>query len=184
MVLFFGPVGVLTYWLLVRRPAKRDTTPPTWQRALGAALCGATGNITGLLLLLLTFVLFVPSGNTGPLALLVPFGVGWLGFRAPLLAYETKQRYWPAVTKSLLAELGSTLLVAAGAMPVIVLLENQWSPYTYDLAEPFFWALHTLAAFAGALVAYPLCLWMAHRCLREGSPSPSAWLHSCPGDVR
>jgi hypothetical protein len=157
---------MLVYWLLVRRPARRGTAPPAWQRALGTTICSATGKITGLLLLLLTFVLFVPSGSTGPLALLAPFIVGWLGFGAPLLAAATGRGYWFAVRKSLLVEILSIVLFAAGAAPTIAWLWSRWYPYTTDLTSPFFWALHTLAAFAGALVVYPIYLWMAHRSLR------------------
>lgn len=163
IAIFFGPVGPLAYGLLVRRPAKRGTLPPSWQRALGATVCSAAGNILGLLLLLTTFVAFVPSGNTGPLVLLVPFVVGWLGLRAPLLASETGRRYWHAARKTALAEIVSTALVAAGAMPVVVLLENRWYPYVFDLTSPFFWALHTIASFAGALAVCTLYLWMAAR---------------------
>jgi hypothetical protein len=117
----------------------------------------------GLLLLILTFALCIPSGNTGPLALLVPFIVGWLGFRAPLLAFEMGRSYWFAARVTLLVEIVSTTLVSAGAAPMIVLLEGRWYPYTYDLRGPFFWAIHVLAAFAGALAVYSLYLWMAHR---------------------
>jgi hypothetical protein len=53
--------------------------------------------------------------------------------------------------------------VAAGAMPVVILLERLWYPYAWKLDSPFFWALHILAAFAGAFAVYPLNLWMAHR---------------------
>jgi hypothetical protein len=163
LTLLFGPIGALVYWLLVRRPARRGSVPPTWQRALGPTLCSTGGNLVGLLLLLLTFGLFVRSGNTGPLVLLAPLVVGWLGFRAPLLAAETGRGYWSAARKSLLVDAASTLLFSAGVMPVFILLQKQWSPYSFELAAPFFWAMHILAAFVGALITYPLHLWIAHR---------------------
>jgi CubicO group peptidase (beta-lactamase class C family) len=163
IILFFGPVGALAYWLLVRRPARRGALPSSWQRALGATVCGATGNLLGLLLLLLTFVTFLRSGNTGPLVLLVPFVVGWLSFRAPPLVVATGRSYWFAVRKTLLLALAETMLIAAGAMPLIVLLQRRWYPYVFGLAGPFFWALHILAAFSGAGALYPLHLWLAHR---------------------
>jgi hypothetical protein len=163
ITLFFGPLGPLAYGLLVRRPANRGMTPPAWQRAFGATLCGAAGNILGLLLLLVTFAVYVPSGSTGPLALVAPFLAGWLGFYAPLLALETGRSYWLAARKSLLVSVMSTVLVAAGAVPVVIVLNSRWYPYLLDLAGPYFWAMHTLAAIASALVLYPLNLWMTHR---------------------
>jgi hypothetical protein len=163
ITLFFGPLGPLAYWLIVRRPARRGTTPPAWQCAFGATLCGAAGNILGLLLLLVIFIVYVPSGSTGSLALVAPFVAGWLGFYAPLLALETGRSYWLAARKSLLVSVISTVLVAAGAVPVVIVLNSRWYPYLLDLAGPYFWAMHTLAAMAGALVLYPFNLWMTHR---------------------
>jgi hypothetical protein len=161
--LFFGPLGPLAYWLLVRRPARRGAKPPAWQRALGATLCGAAGNILGLLLLLVTIIVYVPSGSAGPLVLVAPFLAGWLGFCAPLLALDMGHTYWLAARKSLLVSVMSTVLVAAGAVPVVIVLNSRWYPYLLDLAGPYFWAMHTLAAIAGALVLYPFNLWMTRR---------------------
>ena len=47
-----------------------------------------------------------------------------------------------------------------------ILLERYWYPYAYKLDSPLFWALHVLAALAGAFVVYPLNLWMARRCFQ------------------
>jgi CubicO group peptidase (beta-lactamase class C family) len=163
ITLFFGPLGPLAYWLLVHRPAGQGIESPAWQRAIGAALCSAAGNILGLLLVSGTFAVFIPSGSAGPLALVVPLLVGWLGFCAPLLAFDTGRTYWLAARKSLLVALVSTILISAGAVPVAALLQSHWHPYAYDPARPHFWAMHALAALAGALVVYPLNLWIAHR---------------------
>jgi hypothetical protein len=113
--------------------------------------------------LVAVYIAFIPSGSTGPLVLLAAFIVGWLGFRAPPLAVWSGCRYWKALFRTLLSELVSTMLVAAGAMPVFILLDRHWYPCANRLNSPLFWALVVLGALAGALVVYPFNLWLAHR---------------------
>jgi hypothetical protein len=159
----FGPLGLLAYWLTHRLPTRTGNTPSSWQSALGATLCYATGNIMGILSLVAAYIVFIPSGSTGPLLLLAAFTVGWLGFRAPPLAVWTGCGYWRALYRTLLSELVSTMLVLAGAMPVFILLDRHWYPYASKLGSPLFWTLSVLGAFSGALVVYPLNLWLVHR---------------------
>jgi len=163
IVVLFGPLGLLAYWLTHLLPARTGNVPFHWQRALGATLCCATGNILGVMLLVTAYMAFIPSGSTGPLVLLAAFAVGWLGFRAPPLAVWTGCGYWKALRRTLLGELVSTMLVAAGSMPVFILLDRHWYPYANKLDSPLFWALSVLGAFAGALVVYPLNLWLVQR---------------------
>jgi CubicO group peptidase (beta-lactamase class C family) len=163
IAVLFGPLGLLAYWLTCRLPIYTGHVPSHWQRALGATVCCATGNILGVMLLVAAYIAFIPSGSTGPLVLLAAFTVGWLGFRAPPLAVWSGCGYWKALFRTLLSELVSTMLVAAGAMPVFILLDRHWYPYANRLDSPLFWALSVLGALAGALVVYPLNLWLVHR---------------------
>jgi len=166
VTMLFGPFGLLVYWITYRQPTRSGVMLPGWLRALGATVCGAAGNILGLLLLTALFIAFVPSGNLGPEALLAPFIVGWFGFRAPLFASWTGHRYWIALSRTMLAEVMSVMLVFAGAIPVVLSLERHWYLdfwRLWRLDSPLFWALFVLAAFAGALTVYPLNLWMAYR---------------------
>jgi hypothetical protein len=109
------------------------------------------------------YIAFVPSGNLGLEALLAPFIVGWFGFRAPLFASWTGHRYWNALSRTMLAEVMSVMLVFAGAGQVVLSLQRHWYPIPWRLDSPLFWALFGHAAFAGALTVYPLNLWMAYR---------------------
>lgn len=163
VTMLFGPFGLLIYWITYRQPTRSGVMLPGWLRALGAIVCGAAGNILGLLLLAVLYIAFVPSANLGPEALLAPFIVGWFAFRAPLFASWTGHRYWKALSRTMLAEVMSVMLVFAGAGPVALSLQRHWYPIPWRLDGPLFWALFGLAAFAGALTVYPLNLWMAYR---------------------
>jgi CubicO group peptidase (beta-lactamase class C family) len=155
----FGPLGLLGYWLVGRQKVRQASG----LRALAASLCCATGNILGLILLLVGAILSRFEGNIGLLALLAPFATGWLLFRTPLFASSTSRSYWSALPRTLLAEAMTTMLVVAGILPVSITLESQWFPYTYQLDSPLFWAMNLLAALIGALIVFPLHLWMVHR---------------------
>ena len=158
IVAVFGLLGLLAYRLSYRQPGGAS-----WRRALGATAYSVTGNTIGLLLLLAFYYVFLPNGNTGPLVLLAPFLVGWLAFRAPLLAEQSEQGYWHALRRALLTEIISTCLVLAGMFPVLYLGVIYWMGGRNDLAHPLWWGLVALAAGAGLLLVYPFNLWLAHR---------------------
>ncbi len=162
---FFGPIGLLVYWISYRHPVLNKVCIPNWQRALGASLSNATGNILGMLVVIAICISFFPSSNIGPLTLLSPLLIGWLFFRAPLYASWAKQSYWVAMLRTILAEFMSTLLVIAFSLPVIMFLERHWDPYAWSMDSPLFWVKFLLAVFVGAVVTYPLNLWMSRRYL-------------------
>jgi catechol 2,3-dioxygenase-like lactoylglutathione lyase family enzyme len=157
----FGPPGLLAY-LLVHRQRDPQAAIATWRRALGLTVYSVTGNVAGLILVLAFYYFFLPDGDTGPTIFLPPFVVGWLIFRAPLVASASGGAYRAAVRKSLLAEIISTSLVMAGMFPVMFLLSNRWFR-GIKLDSPLFWGFVSLGALAGALVVYPYNAWRARR---------------------
>jgi CubicO group peptidase (beta-lactamase class C family) len=155
----FGPLGLLVYCLVGRQQVRQ--VPGL--RVLAASFCCATGNILGVLLLYVGAIVSRFEGNVGLLALLVPFTTGWLICRTPLFASRTRRSYLSALPRTFLTEVMSTMLVIAGVLPVSITLERLWFPYTYQLDSPLFWAMNLLAVLIGALIVFPLNLWMVHR---------------------
>jgi CubicO group peptidase (beta-lactamase class C family) len=161
IVLIFGPLGFAVY-----RVSHRETksSRANWRRALGATLSCASGNAAGFYLLFALIILFQPQGDLLPLALVFPLLVGWLIFRAPMFAHQTGGGYPFALRRTLLTEVITTILVLAGLLPVIILLQLRWFPLgNFDVMSPLLWLMVSLGAMAGVLFAYPFNTWMARR---------------------
>ena len=161
VVLIFGPLGFVVYRVSHRRT--RSSRADGWH-ALCATLHCASGNAAGLCLLFALIMLLQPQGDLLLLALVFPLLVSWLVFRAPTFAQKTGRGYLFALRRTLLTEIITTILVLAGMLPLIILLQSRWFPLgNFDLTDPLFWIMISLAATAGALFAYPFNYWLAHR---------------------
>lgn len=161
IVLIFGPVGLAVYWLAYRedKDAKANR-----RLALGATLHCTSGNAAGFCLLFAAIILLRPQGDLLLLALVLPLFVGWMVFRAPIFAHQTGSGYLFALRRTLLTEVITTILVLAGMLPLIILLQIRWFPLAnFDLNNPLLWIMISLAAMVGALVAYPFNYWLARR---------------------
>ncbi|MBN1659268.1 MAG: DUF4396 domain-containing protein [Anaerolineae bacterium] len=154
----FGAVGLCAYWL-----EYEQVEGSSWRRALGATMYSVMGTSAGLLLPIVFCYVFLPDRSIGPLVLLAPLVVGWLAFRAPLLAERMRIGYARAAGGALLTEIISTCLIMAGLFPILYLSAGHWLGGQNDLAHPLWWGIVNLAAVAGALLVYPFHLWLAHR---------------------
>lgn len=179
IVLIFGPLGFAAYWVSGR---KTQGATSDWRRALAAMLDCTGGNAAGFCLLFALIALFAPEGNLLPLTLVFPLLVGWVVFRAPIFAQRTRAGYFLSLRRTLLAEIITTLLVLAGMLPLIVMLQTRWFPIgNFDLSNPLFWLMMSTAAVAGAIVVFPFNYWLAHRgrlfwpgpVARAGEPVPT-----------
>ncbi len=173
VTVLFGPLGLLSYLRSYRRPGRQVSM---WWRALGASTYSVTGNAAGLVLVIASFYLFLPAGDAGPLILVAPLLVGWLIFRAPLVAARLGGRYWVAVRRTLPAEFISTILFLIGMLPVLILLPDillteWWGGFANDPSNWLFWAVLSLAAIVAALILYPYNIWM----VRRGSAPWPGW---------
>jgi hypothetical protein len=165
VTVLFGPLGLLSYRRSYRRPGQQVSNG--W-RALGASMYSVTGIAAGLVFVIVSFYLFLPAGDAGPLILVAPLLVGWLIFRAPLVAARLGGRYWVAVRRTLPAEFISTILVLIGMLPVLILLPDilsteWWGGFARDPSSQLFWGIVSLAAIVGAVILYPYNVWMVRR---------------------
>ena len=158
VTVLFGPLGLLAYLLSYRRLGQQASN---WWHALGASMYSVTGNAVGLMLVMTFFYLFLPAGEAGPVILVPPLLVGWLIFRAPLVAARLGGRYWVAVRRTLLTEFISTILVLVGMLPVLIILQDRF--FTPNLNSPLFWGFISLGAIVGAVLLYPYNVWMVRR---------------------
>jgi hypothetical protein len=185
VVVFLGPLGLLAYFISYRQPG-RSPSPgdglKTAKRALGSTFWSVAGNLAGGLLVIWILVNYASIDAVLLLSLVLivalPFFVGLLIFRAIRWSATRDARYRVALRRPPLAELTSTNMVLAGAYPVVIILIDRWLepwyPLGFDLANPLLWGILSLGAIAGALVAYPIHVWMIRRGLvRWGVPSPA-----------
>lgn len=157
----FGPLGFVLYRACRRGPGGSG---PTWRRALGATLHCASGNAAGFCLLFALVALFRPPVDLLLPALVLPLLAGWLAFRAPVFAHQTGLAYGRALRRTLLTEVTTTLLVLAGTLPAIMLLQTRWFPLGgFDPADPLFSLMISLSATGGAILVCPFNYWMARR---------------------
>jgi hypothetical protein len=164
MVMVFGVFGLVVYFKRVRRSDERDTDT---NRALGATLYGATGAVTGSLFVMLLSAAFTAVDNAGSLVTLalllgLPFIVSLFLFRSPFIASQLRGRYGAALRKSILTETISILFVLAGIFPAMMLPLVLLSD-VFGGVDQRTLVLFAFGAIIGAIVAYPLNLWMVRQ---------------------
>jgi hypothetical protein len=167
VIIFLGAVGMISYWVSYRKPHnKREVKIPVWQCALGASAVSAAGYTVSFLIMLVSFYLLFPEGSSGILSLIVPFLVGLLIFRTPLVASLTKNKYHIVLRKSLLVEFISTLFTVAGLIltnSFLIQLLGDFYPRTMNPGQALFWGTLSLYGLMSLIVIYPFHLWLAGR---------------------
>jgi len=112
-------------------------------------------------------------------AFLASFCSGWILFAIARWNSRSNARFLRCYRRPLLAEIASTCLVLAGVFSAVLLLLNRyvgrWTGFFgLDLSYPPLWGVLSLAVLAGALLTYPLHLWLIRRgMIRWGEPAIS-----------
>ena len=174
--LFLGPLGLVAYWVSVRRPHHAEESTErvsAVQRALGSATWAASGNVLGgigvlALLLYLQDIFGAYLVLQIAATFLVPFCAGWLIFAVSRWISRSKMGYERAYWRPAFVEVVSTCLVLVGVYPTVNILIGRWLsrwtvPFGFDLTYPPLWGALCLSAIAGTLVAYPFHVWMLRR---------------------
>lgn len=173
VVALFGPVGFLAYLVSYLQPVRLpalQAAPANWRCALGETVFGAAGYAMGLALAFASFYLVLSFGDSSLWSLAarlygLPLIIGWFLFHAPLLAFIAENQYWTAVRRRFPAEIVSLNFMLVGMLPVSGILLGLCEQHL-GLRGPgsvLFWGVITLGAFAGALILYPVNVYMARR---------------------
>jgi hypothetical protein len=185
-VLFFGPLGLLAYFLSHRRDALSDANSTTiWKRAIGSTVCSVAGNLVGMIGAIGILETFPDDDIYSSFLLIVPLVVGlplltgWVINRVAQLGSKQDLKNQVTSRRSFLPILVSTNMVLAGGSPIFAILIDKWLYRWYpspgwNLSSSPFWAIASIVAIIGAITAYPALLWMTrHGMLDLGGSSLS-----------
>jgi hypothetical protein len=171
VVIFFGPLGFLVYWITWRRPSRSaDSTAALSisKSALGSTVWAVAGNLLGGIIVIEFALTFPEIYNQGIylqiiFSLLIPFITGILFYNLVRLVSKLGRRYRLKLRRPLFAEIVSTCLVMGGVYPVVIVLINGWLarlyPFGWQLANPALLIIFTLGGIAGAVLAFPAHYW-------------------------
>jgi hypothetical protein len=171
MTLYTGPVGAALYVLSCQEPAPgghEQFVLPLWKQGLGSTIHCVAGDATGIIAsAVITSTLGLPMWLDIVVEYLAGFAFGLLIFQAFFMRGMLGGSYPEAVRKSFLPEWLSMNGVMAGMIPVMVVLMLR------DMAamEPTslrFWGIMSLATLVGAVVAYPINVWLVQAGYKHG----------------
>jgi len=181
VVVLFGPIGLLAYLVSYRQPLRApdpQAAMTTARRAFGSTTWGVAATIIGMVIGLEVDRLELPLERSNwPLFaflfyIALPAITGLLVFLLAWVATPRDDRHRFPFRRPLLAAIISANMGVAGGWPVFIIIVNRWSFAALALTDLLFWAVLALGAIVGALVAYPLHIWMVHRgAVRWEAPS-------------
>lgn len=171
MTLYTGPVGAAFYVLSCEEPGRGEHEAfikPLWKQGLGSTIHCVAGDATGIIAAaIVTAALGLPMWLDTIVEYVAGFAFGLLIFQSLFMKGMTGGSYGEALRRSFLPEWVSMNAVMAGMVPVMVVLMSR-DPAARDAASPRFWGTMSLAILAGALIAYPLNLWLVQNGLKHG----------------
>jgi len=181
VVVIFGPIGLLAYLVSYRQPLRApdpQAALTTARRAFGSTTWGVAATFIGLVIGLQVDGLDLPFEQSDwrlfafLFYIALPAITGLLVFFLVWAATPRDDRHRFPFRRPLLAAIISANMGVAGGWPVFIIIVNRWS-FALTPTDPLFYPFLTLGAIAGALVAYPLHIWMVHRgVVRWETPSP------------
>ncbi len=171
VTVYTGPVGLVVYLLSCREPlpgTHERFVVPLWKQAVGSTIHCLAGDATGII---------AAAAITGPLGLpmrldlvieyAAGFTFGLLVFQALFMKLMVGGSYLGAVRRTLLPEWLSMNAVMAGMVPVMVPLMSGGTAVMEPTGARF-WGVMALATLVGAVLAYPVNIWLVARGLKHG----------------
>ncbi len=171
VVAYTGPVGLAVYLATCRNPSSSphgDFVAPLWRQATGSTIHCLAGDATGIIAAAaLTAVLGFPMGTDLVVEYIAGFAFGLFIFQALFMRNMLGGSYWNAVGRTVLPEWVSMNAVMAGMAPVMVIL-GTGDMEAMQPTDVGFWGIMSAATLAGALLAYPVNVWLVARGLKHG----------------
>jgi hypothetical protein len=171
MTLYAGPAGASLYVLSCQEPAPGEHEQfvrPLWKQGLGSTIHCVAGDATGIIAsAVITSMLGLPMWLDLVVEYLAGFAFGLLIFQAFFMRAMLGGSYPAAVRKSFLPEWLSMNCVMAGMIPVMVVL-MLGDMTAMEPTSLRFWGVMSLATMVGAVVAYPINVWLVQAGYKHG----------------
>lgn len=171
VTLYTGIIGLIVYWFSCREPAPgahEKFIAPLWKQSVGSTIHCMAGDATGIIVAAaVTSLLGLPMGVDAVVEYVAGFAFGLFIFQALFMKDMLGGSYWQAVKSTILPEWLSMNAVMAGMIPIMIILMSR----DMRAMEPIsirFWGIMSLASLAGAVLAYPVNLWLVAKKLKHG----------------
>lgn len=160
--LLLGPFALAIYFVERRQRDEADS-------AIGNTVCASLFCITGYATAwALSIAMLLKGGDEpNPLAvigaLLLPFVVGLLLIRVPMLRRVESAGVWPTARRGLLAEVMAFAVGFVALFGVALYVDNQLFAFMPYPTSPYFWAMSSVGALVGFIGLTPLHYLMQRR---------------------
>jgi hypothetical protein len=180
VTLYAGPVAAAFYVLSCQEPGPyqhEEFIKPLWKQALGSTVHCLAGDATGVIFAAATTAtLGLPMLIDVGVEYAFGFGFGLLIFQALFMRDMLGGSYVAAVRRSFVPEWLSMNAVMAGMISVMVTLMSR-DMQAMEPSSIYFWGIMSLATLVGAIVAYPVNVWLVAVGLKHGMGSVRALGH-------
>jgi uncharacterized protein DUF4396 len=175
LVTFYtGPIGAALYVLSCEEPGPYQHEvfiEPLWKQALGSTIHCLAGDATGIIVAAaVTAALGLPMWLDLTAEYALGFAFGLLVFQALFARNMLGGSYAKAVQRTLVPEWLSMNAVMAGMVPVMVVLMSH-DMRAMEVTSMRFWGVMSLATLVGAIIAYPVNVWLVAVGLKHGMGS-------------
>lgn len=171
VTLYTGVIGAAVYVLSCQEPSSgthEQFVKPLWKQALGSTIHCLAGDATGIIAAAaVTMALGLPMGLDVVAEYVFGFAFGLLIFQALFMREMFGGSYALAVRRSFIPEWLSMNAVMAGMVPVMVIIMTR-DMRAMEPASLRFWGVMSLATFVGAMIAYPVNVWLVAVGLKHG----------------
>ncbi len=177
VTLYAGPVAAALYVLSCQEPAPYQHEVfivPLWKQALGSTIHCLAGDATGIILAAaVTAALGLPMWLDLVFEYMLGFSFGLLIFQALFMRDMLGGSYGAALERSFMPEWLSMNAVMAGMTPVMVVLMSH-DMQAMEVTSIRLWGVMSLATLVGAVIAYPVNVWLVAVGLKHGMGSVRA----------
>lgn len=168
---YLGPISVVIYWFSCREPAPfthENFIAPLWKQSVGSTIHCLAGDATGIIA---AAIITMSLGLSMKIDVIVEYVFGFLFgllvFQALFMKDMLGGSYLEAVKKTWFAEWISMNAMMSGMVPVMVILMTR-DMSSMNPASLRFWGVMSLGTLAGAVVGYPINVWLVKNNLKHG----------------
>ncbi len=174
VIAYTGPIGLVIYLLSCREPlpgTHATFVAPLWKQAVGSTIHCVAGDATGIIVgALVGVLLVVPPRLDTVLEYVFGFTFGLFIFQALFMRSAMGGSYAASLRRALLPEWLSMNALMGGMIPLMSILMRH-VPRAMNPSGLRFWGVMSAAILVGAIVAYPVNVWLVAHGLKHGMGS-------------